>query len=64
MEPSQEFRAGDEVEVRQRFTSTWSRGFEVDVVDDSGPAPEVWLRRHSDGARLPRGFAVQDVRLS
>ena len=63
MEPSNSplFRAGDEVEVRQRYTAHWSAGFEIDA-DVSGEAPEVWLRRRSDGARLPTGFSVEDVR--
>jgi hypothetical protein len=65
MEPSNSplFRAGDEVEVRQRYTSDWSRGFEVEH-DVSDEAPEVWLRRRSDGMCLPTGFAVDDVRLA
>jgi hypothetical protein len=56
------FRAGQEVEVRQRYTSDWATGFQVDEVDLSGAAPEVWLRRHSDGARLPAWFTVDEVR--
>jgi hypothetical protein len=55
-------RAGQEVEVRQRFTSDWARGFQVDEIDVTGPAPQVWLRRRSDGARLPARFPVADVR--
>jgi hypothetical protein len=65
MEPSTtatSIRAGDEVEVRQRFTAGWSGGFQVDDVDLSGSSPEVWLRRSSDGERLPLGFSVEDIR--
>ena len=66
MEPSssrnQAFTAGQDVEVRQRFTAGWSRGFQVDEVDMTGPDPQIWLRRRSDGARLPRRFTLDDVR--
>ena len=56
------FQVGQEVEVRQRFTAGWSAGFQVDEVDLSGPAPSVWLRRRSDGSRLPARFPVTEVR--
>lgn len=46
------------VEVRSRFDGRWVGGF--DVADIRGG--EVWLRRHSDGTRLPVPFAVADVR--
>jgi hypothetical protein len=54
--------AGQEVEVRQRFTADWASGFQIDEVDTSGPSPHVWLRRRSDGCRLPARFAAADVR--
>lgn len=49
---------GDKVEIRRRFDSQWSRGFEIVEVDDEG----VQVRRMSDGEVLPVKFAADDVR--
>jgi hypothetical protein len=59
-------RPGTRVEVRSRFESKWSRGFEVaDLVDpgsaDSGEAMYK-VRRRSDGSILPVTFAEADLR--
>jgi hypothetical protein len=49
---------GQHVEVRNRFTGTWSRGFElVETVDDG-----YRVRRLSDGSILPTLFLPEDVR--
>lgn len=46
------------VEVRSRFDGRWVAGFDVAAVRGG----QVWLRRHSDGMRLPEPFPVGDVR--
>ena len=46
------------VEVRSRFDGRWVAGFEV--VEISGD--QVWVRRRSDGMRLPVPFGPGDVR--
>ena len=49
---------GRHVEVRNRFTGAWSRGFElVESVDDG-----YRVRRLSDGSILPTVFLAEDVR--
>jgi hypothetical protein len=63
-------RPGTRVEVRSRFESKWTRGFEVaDLVDaDSeeqgrdGREPMYKVRRRSDGSILPVPFAEGDLR--
>jgi hypothetical protein len=59
-------RPGTRVEVRNRFESKWTRGFEVaDLVDDSGGRQGDRLytvRRRSDGSILPVTFAERDLR--
>ena len=50
--------AGTRVEVVNRFTSSWSRGFAVAEVLDSGYRVE----RLSDGCVLPAVFSSGDVR--
>jgi hypothetical protein len=51
-------RRGTRVEVRNRFDSAWSHGFEVARVDRDG----YRLRRLSDRAELPVVFRPDDVR--
>jgi hypothetical protein len=49
---------GRHVEVRNRFTGAWSRGFDIaDVV-----AGGYRIRRLSDGSVLPARFLSEDVR--
>jgi hypothetical protein len=59
-------RPGTRVEVRSRFESKWTRGFEVaDLVDterDNDGEPKYKVRRRSDGAILPVTFAEADLR--
>jgi hypothetical protein len=59
-------RPGTRVEVRSRFESRWTRGFEVaDRVDgESGGQgePMYKVRRRSDGSILPVTFPETDLR--
>jgi hypothetical protein len=58
-------RPGTRVEVRSRFESRWTRGFEVaDRVNenDAGGEPMYKVRRRSDGSILPVSFAEADLR--
>jgi hypothetical protein len=55
---------GAAVAVRSRYDSTWVEGFEIAEVDLAGDAPQIQLRRRSDGALLPVFFAVDEVRLT
>ncbi len=59
-------RPGTRVEVRNRFESRWSRGFEVaDRLDgdrDDGGEPMYKVRRRSDGSILPVPFPESDLR--
>ena len=59
-------RPGTRVEVRSRFESKWSRGFEVaDLLDTeagSGDEPMYKVRRRSDGSILPVTFSASDLR--
>jgi hypothetical protein len=57
-------RPGTRVEVRSRFESKWSRGFEVaDLVEDAGPGEAMYkVRRRSDGSILPVNFPATDLR--
>jgi len=59
-----EMRPGTRVEVRSRFESKWSRGFEVaDLVEDAGPGESMYkVRRRSDGPILPVNFPATDLR--
>jgi hypothetical protein len=51
------------VEVRGRFESKWTRGFEVaEQVDAEGGAPMYQVRRRSDGSILPVPFCESDLR--
>jgi hypothetical protein len=55
-------RAGTRVEVRSRFESSWTRGFEIaDCGDDQG-RPVYKVRRRSDGSILPVAFSEDDLR--
>jgi hypothetical protein len=49
---------GLNVEVRSRFDGRWVGGFDVEEVADD----QVWVRRRSDGIRLPVPFGRADVR--
>ena len=49
---------GSHVEVRNRFTGTWSRGFDLVEIVDVG----YRVRRLSDGSVLPTVFPPEDVR--
>ena len=49
---------GRHVEVRNRFTGTWSRGFDIAEVVPGG----YRIRRLSDGSVLPTLFAREDIR--
>ena len=49
---------GTPVEVRNRFCSAWSRGFEVAETTRAGYA----LRRQSDSYVLPAEFDATEVR--
>ena len=49
---------GTRVEARNRFTGTWSAGFEVDGTSGGG----YWLRHLSDGTVMPMILLADDVR--
>ena len=51
-------KPGTRVEVRSRFDTRWSRGFEVAEVSVDG----YLVRRLSDGAVLPVTFSADEVR--
>jgi hypothetical protein len=54
---------GTRVEVRSRFDSRWSRGFEVaEQVDAAVDAPRYLVRRRSDGSVLPAEFDAEELR--
>jgi len=53
-----EYAPGTPVEVRTRYLSSWSSGFEVVSVDGD----QVGLRRQSDSVILPVTIGVDDVR--
>jgi hypothetical protein len=59
-------RPGTRVEVRNRFESKWTRGFEVaDLVEETGGHPgdrQYTVRRRSDGSILPVTFDERDLR--
>jgi CRP-like cAMP-binding protein len=55
---------GTAVAVRSRYASTWVEGFEIAEVDLAGDAPQIQLRRRSDGAVLPVFFGVEELRLA
>jgi hypothetical protein len=49
---------GTDVEVRNRFCASWSRGFEVAETTNAG----YRLRRQSDHYVLPAEFTANEVR--
>lgn len=55
---------GTAVAVRSRYASSWVEGFEIAEVDLAGDAPQVQLRRRSDGAVLPVSFGLDEIRLA
>jgi hypothetical protein len=54
--------AGTRVEVRSRFESRWTRGFEVSEVLEAEEGPRYRVRRRSDGSILPVTFTDEDLR--
>ncbi len=57
-----EVKPGTHVEVRSRFESRWSRGFEVVECDDAQDQARYQVRRRSDGSILPVTFTEDDLR--
>lgn len=55
-------RPGTRVEVRSRFESAWSRGFEVAERVEMSAGLRYKLRRRSDGSILPVLFDEHDLR--
>ena len=55
-------RPGTHVEVRSRFESRWSRGFEVSEIVQHDGRDQFRLRRRSDGSELPVLFDADDLR--
>jgi len=57
-------RSGTRVEVRTRFESSWTRGFEiVDRVGEVESGEALYkVRRRSDGSILPVEFAEHELR--
>jgi hypothetical protein len=53
---------GAPVEVRQRYTERWARGFEVARIDVTGSEPAIAVRRQSDGTVLPATFSPDEIR--
>jgi len=63
MSPNEEIRllpVGTRVEVRNRFTGNWSRGFKVHRVDNENLCYE--LVRTADNTVLLGKFSIEDVR--
>jgi hypothetical protein len=60
----EEVRPGTRVEVRSRFESKWTRGFEVAdrAESDAAGVATYKVRRRSDGSILPVTFAEADLR--
>ncbi len=57
-------KAGTRVEVRNRFDSSWTRGFEIAEAEPetNGGAKRYRVRRRSDGSILPVAFSEDDLR--
>jgi hypothetical protein len=56
-------RPGTRVEVRSRFESRWTRGFEVSEVVERDDGPPLYrVKRRSDGSILPVPFTDDDLR--
>jgi hypothetical protein len=55
-------RPGTRVEVRSKFESRWTRGFEVAGCEDTAGQHRYQLRRRSDGSILPVTFNEEDLR--
>ncbi len=56
-------KPGTHVEVRSRFESRWSRGFEIVHCDDDAHGDRRYqVRRRSDGSILPVLFDANDLR--
>ena len=56
------FEHGELVDVQNRFTSSWSSGFEIDEVIPQGDSKRLRLRRLSDRSLLPVLFPAVEVR--
>ena len=56
--PRAQLNIGTDVEVRNHFCSSWSRGFEVAETTSRG----YRLRRQSDRYVLPAEFTANEVR--
>jgi hypothetical protein len=50
------------VELRSRFESRWSRGFEIVDRDETDGESRYHVKRRSDGSILPVTFTEDDVR--
>jgi hypothetical protein len=57
-----ELPAGQPVEVRNRFTQSWSAGFEISEIVPTPTRRGYRIRRLSDGAVLPDVFSDEAVR--
>jgi len=55
-------RTGTRVEVRTRFESSWTRGFEIADCSDEHGRPVYKVRRRTDGSILPVAFSEEDLR--
>jgi hypothetical protein len=55
-------KPGTRVEVRTRFESKWTRGFEVAEEVATSGTPEYRVRRRSDGSILPVAFPEDELR--
>jgi hypothetical protein len=55
-------RPGTRVEVRSRFESRWSRGFEIAEREMADNVAVYKVRRRSDNSILPVVFSEDDVR--
>ena len=57
-------RAGDHVDVRNRFDGSWSPGFVISGVLSRSGELQYLLKRLSDGTELPVTFAAPLVEAS
>jgi hypothetical protein len=55
-------KPGTRVEVRSRFESRWSRGFEIAEREMADNVAVYKVRRRSDNSILPVVFSEDDVR--
>ena len=57
--PNQPLPVGTSVAVFNRFSGSWTGGFEIATGRDDG----YELRRHSDQTVLPKTFPINDLRV-